>query len=92
MYGKNFGGREHPDLLGHQGCSPNMYIFVTYDDKYYKMTAVSLADARGSSKPPTPVDKNIRAKEGSIDIDNGLTVCKMWNGMYDGCETKTHDD
>ena len=63
-----------------QFCAkPNAYVFVVYDTKHYKMTAVSLDKAKASSTPPT-VDKFITAAKGSIDIDAVGTVCNMWQG------------
>ena len=44
------------------GPSSNLLIFVAYDDRFYKLTAVSLEAASGSSTPSSPVNK-------SVDLD-----------------------
>ena len=87
MYGIHIG--DYSSVLAFQHCSiPSLYIFVVYDDAYYKMTAVTIADAAASSTPATPVDKNIQAQPGSIDVSDKTTVCNMWEGRgYDTATT-----
>ena len=58
---------------------PNIYIFVIYDHEFYKMTAVSLEQAK-AMKAPASVDKYIQAKAGTYDIKDYATVCNMWEG------------
>ena len=78
---------EDYSVVGRPYCSdPSLYIFVVHDDKYYKMTAVSVGNAKASTKPSTPVDKYIESSN-TIDVDDSATVCKMWDG--DGYTTKT---
>ena len=90
MRGANFENKKKYDLEGHQHCSdPNLYIFVVYDGDYYKMTAVTLSDARASSKPPTPIDKHIRARKNNVNVTDDSEVCKMWDGS--GHATKLGD-
>ena len=87
MYGPNMRSNQYVQL-GRPHCSnPNLYIFVAYDDKYYKMTAVSVENAKASTKPSTPVDKYITAARNSINSDDSAILCKMWDG--DGYSTIT---
>ena len=85
MHGKYFD--DDFNVVGRPYCSdPNVYIFVIYEHVYYKMTAVSLDNAKASTEPSTPVDKYIESSN-KIDMDDSATLCKMWDG--DGYETKT---
>ena len=87
MHGSHLGNNQFT-LLGRPHCSdPHLYIFVAYHDKYYKMTAVSVENAKASTKPSTPVDSYIQAARNSINSDDDATLCKMWDG--DGYSTLT---
>ena len=91
MYGQHLNGEY--TVVGRPHCSdPNLHIFVTHDDKYYKMTAVSLANAKASAKPSTPVDKYIESAPNSIKVNDGDTLCKMWDGDGYGTKTSTNGD
>lgn len=82
--------------LGYQHCSyPNLHIFVMYNKDSYIMTAVSISHAKSftvTSKPPTPVDKFIKAARGSIDVTGKSTVCDMWDGKGYKTQTKSEMD
>ena len=76
------------NVVGRPYCSdPNVYIFVVREQHFYKMTAVSLDNAKASTEPSTPVDKYIQSSK-IIDVDDSATLCKMWDG--DGYTTKTN--
>ena len=77
MHGSSVSG-EHP-VQARFCAKSNMYVFVAYDDIHYKMTAVSLEQAKASSTPSS-ADKFITAPNGSINIDAVGTLCNMWEG------------
>ena len=88
MYGVHMGNAEYT-LQGRPYCSdPNLYIFAVYDGKFYKMTAVSFENAKASSKPLTPVEKYLEAARDSINLDDSVTLCKLWDGDGYGTITK----
>ena len=88
MHG-NAMGAQHPSVQAHFCSKPNVYVFAVYDHAFYKMTAVTLEQAQGSTTPVS-VDKFIQAAKGSIDITSHTTVCNMWEGR--GYETKSDDE
>ena len=75
------------DVVGRPHCSdPNLYIFVTYFDDGYKMTAVSLDNARASTEPSTPDDKFLQYSSNTISMDVDDKWCDVWDG--DGFDTR----
>ena len=77
MHGSAVNG-DHP-VQARFCAKSNIYVFVTHDDIHYKMTAVSLEQAKASSTPSS-ADKFITAPNGSINIDAVGTLCNMWEG------------
>lgn len=56
-----------------------MYVFVLYDGFFYKMTGVSLEQAKVSTAPSS-VDKYVQAAPDSVDVEDSVAVCNMWDG------------
>ena len=84
MHGSAVNG-DHP-VQARFCAKSNMYVFVAYDDIHYKMTAVSLEQAKASSTPSS-ADKFITSPRNGIKTDAAAdTVCNMWEG--DGYDTK----
>ena len=61
----------------------NLFIFVAYDDAYYKLVAVTLAAAQDSPAPATSVNKYIASPPGNITL-NASTASAMWDGTLAG--------
>ena len=70
---------EH-EVTGQYCESENEYVFVVYDGNHYKLTAVSLEDAKASNAPTTSKDKYYSAAKGSVDVEDTATVCNIWVG------------
>ena len=77
-------------VLGRPHCSdPNLYIFVAYHDTGYKMTAVSLDNAKASTEPSTHVDKFIESSSDDILVYDKW--CEMWDGNGHTAEAQASD-
>jgi hypothetical protein len=63
----------------------DLFIFVTYEIAHYKMTAVSLAEAKVSASPSTPVDKYITTS--NTIVLSAAVVNDMWDGTLTGYAT-----
>ena len=73
---------------GHFCSKSNVYVFVAREGQYYKMTAVSLEQAKASTAPAS-VGKYIGPEKGNLDTTQLITVCNMWEG--DGFKTVSID-
>lgn len=79
LHGKHFGSHTYQCDAFKHSTKPDLYIFAVHDDRYIKMTAVSLSDAKTSKTPACPLDKYVTTS--SITLD-AATVTKMWDGTW----------
>jgi len=67
----------------------DLFVFVVHDDVFYKMTAVTFADAQGSTTPQNTTDKYINPSDTIILLDS-MTVSAMWDGTLAGYTTQLY--
>ena len=86
MYGPYMSGKEYSATAYPHDSESGLYIFITQTPGAYKMTGVSLSDARRSSSPASPVDKYVRTGD-TLTLNSGL-VTQLWDGTLDGYRTE----
>ena len=90
MYGPYMSGKEHSATAYPHDLESGLYIFITQTPgtagkSSFRMTGVSLSDARRSSSPASPVDKYVTTGD-TLTLNSGL-VTALWDGTLDGYRT-----
>ena len=79
LTGPYVAGGGEVEATAHYCEKAGMYIFIGHDSSHFKMTGVSLEDAKASSTPKSPIDKYFTLPKTSLDMKDPAKVCDLWS-------------